>query len=323
MDNMRSVISTGRAEGRPDWSGRLSTFAYRRRFLFGYLFILPWLVSFIWFDVIPFFLNLYLSLTNYSVGPITSGKYIGLENYRTVVTTDPRFLISVGNTVYYIIGAVPIGLGLAFFIALLLNNQVRGLGIFRTAFYVPSVVPAVATSIIFLFLLNTNYGAINRFLGVFGVEPIRWLSRPEWVKPSIIITSLWGFGAQMVIFLAGLQDIPKELYEAVDIDGGGTWHKLRHLTVPMMTPVIFFNLVVGIIGAFQVFTQAFIILGVEGGPLNSGLFYMIHIYNNAWRFFKMGYAAALSLILFVVILLFTIVLVRSSDRWVFYSGGGR
>lgn len=322
MATSRSVVASGRAEGRAPQGARLSR-ASSQRALLGYLFVLPFFVSFIWFDVIPFLLNLYLSLTDYSVGPVTSGKWVGLDNYRTIFTTDTRFATSIGNTVYYIIGAVPVGLAFAFVIALLLNNQVRGLGIFRTAFYVPSVVPAVATSMIFLFLLNTNHGAINRMLGLVGIPPIQWLSRPEWVKPSIIITSLWGFGAQMVIFLAGLQDIPKELYEAVEIDGGGTWHKLRNLTVPMMTPVIFFNLIVGIIGAFQVFTQAFIILGADGGPLNAGLFYMVHIYNNAWRFFKMGYASALSLILFVVILIFTVIMVRTSDRWVFYAGGGK
>lgn len=322
MDNASSVVASGRAEGRAPKGARLGS-AHRRRALLGYLFVTPFVVSFIWFDVIPFFLNLYLSLTDYSVGPVTSGKWVGLENYRAIFSTDTRFATTISNTLYYIVGAVPLGLAFAFLIALLLNNQVHGLGFFRTAFYVPSIVPAVATSVIFLFLLNTNYGAINRALELFGLQPIQWLSVPKWIKPSIIITSLWGFGAQMVIFLAGLQDIPKELYEAVDIDGGGTWHKLRNLTVPMMTPVIFFNLIVGIIGAFQVFTQAFIILGADGGPLNSGLFYMVHIYNNAFRFFKMGYASALSLILFIVILIFTFIMVRTSDRWVFYSGGGK
>ncbi len=301
----------------------LTRFRYRHRYLIGYLFILPWFLSFLWFDVIPFILNLYLSFTNYSVGPLTRAKWIGLENYTTIFTADPRFLKGVGNTLYYAIGAVPLGLIFAFIIALLLNSRVRGLGVYRTAFYVPSLVPAVAASLIFLWILNTNYGALNRLLGLVGIEPIRWLSRPEWVKPAVIIVSLWGFGAQMIIFLAGLQDIPRELYEAVEIDGGNSWHKLIHLTIPLMTPVIFFNLIVGIIGSFQVFTPAYIFFGTDGGPLNAGLFYMVHIYNNAFRFFKMGYASALSLILFVAILIFTIILVRTSDRWVFYAGGGR
>lgn len=303
--------------------GRLTRFRYRHRYLIGYLFILPWFLSFLWFDVVPFFLNLYLSFTNYSVGPIAKAKWIGLENYATILTSDPRFIKGVSNTLYYAIGAVPLGLVFAFIIALLLNSRVRGLGAYRTAFYVPSLVPAVAASLIFLWILNTNYGALNRLLGLVGIEPIRWLSRPEWVKPAVIIVSLWGFGAQMIIFLAGLQDIPRELYEAVEIDGGGAWRKLIHLTIPLMTPVIFFNLIVGIIGSFQVFTPAYIFFGTDGGPLNAGLFYMVHIYNNAFRFFKMGYASALSLILFVFILIFTIVLVRTSDRWVFYTGGGR
>ena len=301
----------------------LTRFRYRHRYVVGYLFILPWFLSFLWFDVIPFILNLYLSATNYSVGPLGRARWIGLENYTTIFTADPRFLKSAGNTLYYALGAVPLGLLCAFTIALLLNSKVRGLGAYRTAFYVPSLVPAVAASLIFLWILNTNYGALNRLLGVVGIEPIRWLSRPEWVKPAVIIVSLWGFGAQMVIFLAGLQDIPRELYEAVEIDGGGAWRKLIHLTIPLMTQVIFFNLVVGVIGSFKVFTPAYIFFGTDGGPLNSGLFYMVHIYNNAFRFFKMGYATAMSLILFIFILIFTIVLVRTSDRWVFYTGGGR
>jgi multiple sugar transport system permease protein len=302
---------------------RWPSFRYRHRYLIGYIFIIPWFLSFLWFDVIPFFLNFYLSLTNYSVGPIGSAKWIGVENYVSVFTNDSIFLKSLGNTLYFAFGAVPIGLLFAFLIALLLNNRIRGLGIFRTAFYIPSLVPAVATSIIFLWILATNGGALNQLLGAVGIEPIGWLSWPEWVIPAMIIVSLWGFGSQMIIFLAGLQDIPRELYEAVEIDGGGAWHKLIHLTIPLMTPVIYFNLVMGVINSFQVFTPAYIFFGTQGGPLNAGLFYMVNIYNNAFRFFQMGYASALSMILFILIVILSVILVRTSNRWVFYSGGGK
>lgn len=315
--NVRSGSQAGRAP-----RGARPFDLARHRYVIGYLLIFPWFLSFLWFDVVPFTLNVYLGFTNYSVGPITSGEWVGSENYVRILTSDPRFVKSISNTVYYTIGVVPLRLVLAFAIALLLNRQVAGLGVYRTAFYVPSLVPIVAASIVFLWMLNTNYGALNRLLGHLGVPPIGWLSSPDWIKPSIILMSLWGFGHSMVIFLAGLQDIPQQLYEALEIDGGSARHKLWYLTIPLMTPIIFYNLVVGVIGSFQVFTNAYILLGSEGGPLNSGLFYVVHIFNNAFRFYRMGYASALSLILFVFILLLTAILVRTSERWVFYAGGG-
>ena len=297
---------------------RLSELAFRYRHWIGFLFIGPWLLSLLLFDIMPFFANLYLSFTDYSVG-LVQPNWVGLDNYIEMFTEDRIFAKSVYNTVYFLVFSVPLRLVLAFAFALLLNARLRGMQMFRTIFYLPSVVPIVAASIIFIGLLNTRYGVINQFLVLVGMDPVRWLSRPEWIKPSLILMSLWGFGGQMVIFLAGLQSIPSELYEAVSIDGGNGWHRLRHITVPLMTPTIFFNLIIGIIGSFQVFTQVFVLIGTTGGPLQSGLVYMINVYNNAFAYFRKGYAAALSVVLFLIILVFTVIMVRSSDRWVFYG----
>lgn len=291
----------------------------RRSWFIGYLFILPWLASLFIFDVYPFIMNLYLGFTDYAVGPVARAEIIGLANFERMFFNDDLFIKGLTNTFYYLAASVPLTVFLAFIIALLLNTEIRGVGIYRTIYYVPSVVPIVASSIIFLWMFNTRFGAINQFLVAVGATPVRWLSSPDWVIPAMVIVSLWGFGTQMVIFLAGLQSIPDHLYEAVAIDGGGLWQRLRFVTVPLMTPTIFFNLLVGLISGFQVFTLAYIMLGPNGGPLQSGLFYMMHTYNNAFRYFNMGYAAALSLVLFMIIFVFTIAMVWTSNRWVYYG----
>ncbi len=294
---------------------------FRNRALIGYLFILPWFAGFVIFDLMPFVYNLYLSFTDFEIGTIGTPPWIGLENYIEIFTEDRLFTKSMGNTLYYLGFSVPLRLFFAFVIALLLNLRVRGMPIYRTLFYVPSVVPLVAATVIFAGLLNTRYGLFNQLFVLIGIPPVRWLSSPLWIKPSLIILSLWSFGAQMIIFLAGLQSIPADLYEAVAIDGGNSWHRLRHITVPLMTPTIFFNLLIGVIGGFQVFAQVFIMVNTDGGPLQAGLVYMLHVYNKAFRDFEFGYAAALSVILFCIIFVLTIALVYTSNRWVFYGDG--
>ena len=284
----------------------------------GYAFILPWILSALWFDLIPFVTNLLLSLTDYSVSASVP-NWEGAANFQEIFRGDRLFAKSLGNTVYYLAVSVPVRLVAAFAIAILLNMRIHALGTLRTIFYVPSVVPLVAVSIIFFGMFNARYGIFNQLLILAGLDPIRWLTRPEWIKPAMIIMSLWGFGAQMVIFLAGLQGIPRELYEAAEMDGGNYWSQLLRITVPMMTPVIFFNLIIGIIGGFQVFASAYVLIGPSGGALNAGLFYVLHIYNNAFSYFRLGYAAALSVILFFIILFFTVIMVRMSDRWVYYG----
>lgn len=296
---------------------RVARFRRRHRTWIGYLFILPWLISLIWFDVIPFLLNGYLSLTDYSVGA-TLPQWVGLDNYREMFADD-RFFLSLSNTLYYLVFAVPLGIIFAFVIALLLNANIRGQGTYRTIFYVPSVVPIVATAVIFGGLFNTSYGILNQILGLVGIEPVHWLSSPQWIKPSMIIMSLWSFGTMMIIFLAGLQGIPEGLYEAAEIDGARSTHKLIYITVPLMTPTIFFNLIIGLIAGFQIFTSAFVLIGTDGGPLNAGLFYMVYVYNNAFRYFRMGYSAAMSVVLFLIIFVLTLLMVQTSNRWVYYG----
>lgn len=289
----------------------------RQRWI-GWLFILPWFISMLWFDAIPFGMNLYLGLTDYSVGPVEHANWIGLNNFERMAE-DALFRQSLSNTFYYIAFSVPLTLILAFTIALLLNTKIRLLAVFRTVYYIPSIIPVVAASVIFMWMFNARAGAVNQMLYAVGIDPVRWLTNPDYVKSTLVIISLWGFGAQMIVFLAALQGIPEQLYEAVAIDGGGIRARLRHIVIPLMTPTIFFNLLVGLIASFQVFTTAYIMLGPNGGPLQSGLFYMMHTYNNAFRYFEMGYASAMSFVLFLIILFFTLLMVWTSNRWVYYG----
>jgi multiple sugar transport system permease protein len=290
---------------------------WKSRHWIGWLFILPWFIGFLWFDVLPLFLNTYLSFTDFSVGAKIP-NWVGLANYREMFGSDHLIGISFKNTLYYMGLSVPLLILLAFSLALLLNANIRGRGAYRTIFYLPSLVPAVASSMIWVFMLRTRNGLINQVLGLVGIPAIPWLGRPEWAKPALILMSLWGFGGQMVIYLAGLQGISQELYEAAEIDGASGLQKLIRITVPLMTPTIFFNLIMSIIGSFQVFTAAYIM--TNGGPLKSTLFYMLHLYNNAFRYFKMGYASAMALILFLIILTLTLIVNRTSERWVYYGG---
>ncbi len=286
-----------------------------RKALTGYAFISPWLIGFLAFNLIPLIAVFYLSFTNYSVG--SDYRWVGLSNYERVFTRDRLFPISIYNTIYYTFLAVPLSITFGFFLALLLNTKVRGMAYFRTIFYVPSIMPIVATTMIFLWLMHPQLGVLNYFIRAVGGSPVAWLTSPVWSKPSLILMSLWGIGGGMIIYLAGLQNIPDQLYEAATIDGAGAVRQFWHVTIPMMTPTILFNLIMGLINSFQVFTQAFIMTG--GGPLNSTMFYMLHLYNNAFSFFRMGYASALAVLFFVTILVATILLMRSAKFWVHYE----
>ncbi|MBM3187306.1 MAG: sugar ABC transporter permease [Chloroflexi bacterium] len=296
---------------------RLSRWRFRNRRWVGWLFIFPWVIGFLIFDVSALVLNFYLSLTSFTVGA-RAPQWVGLANYERVFVQDKLAGVSFMNTVYYVGLSVPLGMAVAFTLALLLNAEIRGRGVFRTIYYLPSLVPVAAASIIWLFIFRTRNGLLNLFLGLFGINPVPWLARPEWAKPALVLMSLWFFGQQMVIYLAGLQGIPTELYEAADIDGADALQKLLRITIPLMTPMLFFNLVMGIIGSFQVFTAAFLMTG--GGPMNATLFYMLHLYNNAFRYFLMGYSSALAVVLFVVILALTLFVNKTSGRWVYYGG---
>ena len=290
--------------------------AARRDLRNGLLFTSPWLVGLVVFTIYPIFASMYFSLTDYSV--LKAPRWVGLANYVQLFTDDKLFPKSLVNTLYYAAVALPLGLIGSVALALMLNKKLIGMSIYRTVFYLPNVVPAVAMSVLWIWLLNPNYGLFNNILSSIGMRGIPWLTSPDWSKPSLILMSMWGIGGSMVIYLAGLQDIPEHLYEAAELDGASAWQKTANVTLPMLTPTIFFNLVMGLIGVFSYFTQAFIM--TNGGPLDSTLFYMLYLYRNAFIYFKMGYASAQAWILFVIVVSLTAVVFRSSGRWVYYGG---
>ena len=266
------------------------------------------------FAVFPLVYSVIVSFTDYDL--LTPPKFNGLDNFRRMAG-DPRFMTALGNTAFFTFISVPAQLVVALAMALMLNQRLRGINIFRTLFYLPTVTPTVASVLVFMYLLNPDFGLFNTVLGWFGFEHIKWLDDPQWSKPSLIIMSLWSVGGQMIIFLAGLQSVPEPLLEAASIDGAGRLRKFWHVTVPMITPTIFFNVVLGIIYSFQSFTTAFIATG--GGPVDSTLFYVLWIYRNAFQNFRMGYASATSWVLLAIILAVTLVQFRTSRRWVYYE----
>jgi multiple sugar transport system permease protein len=282
----------------------------------GYVFIGPWLIAFLAFDLIPILSGFVHSFTQWTATG-SEARFVGLDNYVEALARDPLFWTAIWNTLYYMAVSVPLGIVVAFLLALLLNTHIHGMGVYRTIYYLPSVVPVVAATIVWVFIFETRRGILNFVLEAVGLPPIRWLSDPNWAMPALIIMSLWGLGATMIIFLAGLQGIPHELYEAAQVDGATALQRMVRITVPLMTPTIFFTLILNLVNAFQAFANAFIL--TNGGPNNATLLYMIHIYNNAFRYFRMGYASALAVMLFLVVFGLTVFVYRSSSRWVFYS----
>jgi len=281
-----------------------------------YLFIAPWALGFLLFVAGPILASLAFSFTRYDI--ILSPKFVGLGNFRELFQ-DPLFFKSLYNTVYMVVLAVPLGIVTAFSLALLLNQKVRGMAAYRTAYYMPSIVPTVASSVLWLFLLQPQWGPINSVLELFGLDPPTWLASEIWSKPALIMVMVWGCGGTMIIYLAGLQDVPQSLYEAAEIDGAGGWAKFLHVTLPLMTPTIFFTLVMSIIGTFQVFSIVFVMTDGMGGPVNSTLMYLVYLYRNAFSFFRMGYASAMAWILFVIILALTLIQFKSAPLWVHYE----
>ncbi len=282
----------------------------------GYVFISPWLVGLLLFVLGPVVASLVLSFTQYEI--ITPPRWVGIDNYVRLLTQDRLFRLSLYNTVYYTVFSVLLGVAVAFGLAVLLNQKLPGMRIYRTAFYLPVVTSGVAVALLWIWLFNPQFGLINFFLRSIGLRGPGWLVDPAWAKPAFILMSLWGTGGTAIIFLAGLQGVPASLYEAAAIDGAGAWHRFWHVTVPMMSPVVFFSIVMGIISSFQVFTQAYVM--TEGGPQNATLFYVLHLFKEGFRMFHMGYAAAMAWILFVIILLLTLVQFRLAGRWVYYEG---
>lgn len=283
----------------------------------GILMALPAILGFVIFTIGPMLASFFFSLTEWTIG--ASPKFVGGDNYGRLVN-DELFWKSLSVTTYYTLGSVPLILIVGFFLALLLNQRVRGLSFWRTIYYVPTLVPAIANAILWLWIFNPDFGLLNSALRQAGLPTSQWIYSETAVIPSLVIMSTWGFGNAMVIFLAGLQGVPRHLYEAVSIDGGGTWARFRFVTLPMMTPTIFYNLVVGVIGTFQVFNQAYVM--TQGGPNNASLFYIFYLYRTAFTESEMGYASALAWVLFMVIMVVTFLLFQNARRWVYYEMAG-
>ncbi|TAK26282.1 MAG: sugar ABC transporter permease [Chloroflexota bacterium] len=287
----------------------------------GYLFILPWLAGFVVFTAGPMVASLVMVFIDWDL--LTPPMWAGFANLERLVN-DRLVGVSLYNTAYYTFWSVPLRLIVAMGGAMLLNAHVRGLSFFRTAFYLPAVLPIVASSILWMWMYNPQVGLFNQALQAVGLPRLGWLWDPELSKPSLVLMSLWSTGNVMIIFLAGLQSIPAGLYEAADIDGAAWWDKFRHVTVPMLSPVILFNLVMGVIYSFQVFAVVFLMTGgggqSAGGPNNSTLMTVVYLYRIAFEQFKMGYGSAVAWLLFFVILIFTLIQWRLSDNWVYYEG---
>jgi len=260
-----------------------------------------------------------MSMTEWDL--FTPPRFVGLGNYQKILFADPLFWKSLGNTVYYVGGRVPIVIVLALAIAVLLNARIPLRDFLRTVYYLPTVTPEVAMFLLWVWMFDPSAGVINNLLALVGIKPgPEWLGSSDWAMPALIIVATWSIGSVMVIFLAGLQGVPQHLYEAAELDGAGGWGKIRHVTLPLISPVIFFNLIMGIIGAFQMFTKAFVM--TNGGPANATLMYVLYLYDQAFLWFRMGYGSALAWILFAVLFVLTFIMFRRS-QWVYYEGRGR
>ena len=287
---------------------------FRKEFYAGYGFASPWFIGFLVFGGGPIVFSLFMSFCEYDV--LSPPKFVGLRNYLTMFTQDKLFYKSLWNTVFMAFG-IPLGMMVSLGIAMLLNYEIKGMAVYRTFFYLPAIMPAVAASILWIWIFNPHEGILNALLAKVGIPGPAWLQNQYWSKPALILMGLWGAGAGMIVWLAGLKGIPKHLYEAAEIDGAGRWRKFWNITVPMLSPYILFNLIMGLIGTFQIFTQAYIM--TQGGPVDSTLFYAYNLFNNAFRYMKMGYASSLAWVLFGIILVLTVIQLRISRYWVHYE----
>jgi multiple sugar transport system permease protein len=288
----------------------------RREELLGYLFIAPWLAGFVLLTLGPMLASLALSFADYQI--VAPPKFVGLRNFEKILVDDPAFRDAVRVTATYAAAAVPLSLVASLAIALLMNQRVPGVRLWRTIYYLPAVVSGVAVAMLWTWIFHSEFGLINLALRMVGIKGPAWLANPDWALWALVLMSLWSVGSGMIIKLAGLQGIPSELYEAATVDGAGAWRRFWSITLPMLSPVLFFNVVMGIIATFQYFTNAYVM--TNGGPGRATLFYNLYLYQNAFSYFKMGYASALAWILFLIILALTLVIFRSSPYWVYYEG---
>ncbi len=284
----------------------------------GLLFTLPAIIGLVGFTIYPIFRALYYSFTDYTIIG-NNQHWVGWDNYVTMFTDDKLFTVSLSKTLYFISFSVPAQVIVAFCLALLLNVKVGGQSIYRTLFYLPSIMPVVATSMLWLWIFNPQYGILNSLLGMIGIRGPGWISSPAWAMPSIILMSVWGVGGWVVIYLAGLQDVPTELLEASDLDGANNFQKLVRITMPLMSPYILFHIINGLIFGFQYFTEVAIM--TRGGPGTATLVYSMYLYQNAFQYFKMGYASAMAFFMLILVLIATFIVFRSSAKRVYYAGG--
>ncbi len=298
----------------------------RRNFRLGMLFVSPWLIGFVVFTLGPMLASLAYSFSEYTFRqPLV---WVGFQNY-SALFEDKYFWIALGNTTYMVVLGVPLILAFSFLCAAVLNIRVPGQSVYRVIYYIPSIVPTIAGTLLWMWMLNPQYGLLNSLLGVFGIAGPNWIKDPLWSKPALLIMALWSTGNVIMVYLSGLQDVPRYLLEAADLDGATWWHKLRHITLPMVSPITLYNLITLTIAMFQYFAQAYVFAQISaqnqsgataiGQPLNSTLFYSVYLYHNAFQFLKMGYASAMAWILFLVILVFTLALLKLSDRFTFYG----
>lgn len=303
----------------PEKKKRSSLDHRQKESIVGYIMLSPWIIGFLVFIAVPMFASLYLSFTSWDL--FTAPQFIGFENYTELILNDRLFIRSIQVTLIYAVFSVPLQIAFGLGLAQLLNQKINALGMFRSIYYLPSVLSGVSIAIMFRWIFGTQYGLLNAGLGIFGIEPISWLGDPSIVMVSFIIMSIWGSGANMLIYLGALQNVPTELYEAAEVDGAGSFIKFFRITVPMITPVIFFTMINGIISALQEFQTPFIL--TEGGPNNASLFMVLYLYRNAFQWFQMGYASAIAWLLFIFVLILSLLIVKSSSAWVHYEGSLR
>ena len=289
---------------------------HRRRVLAGYLYISPWLIGFVCFSFGPILASLWLSFTNYS---ISTPRFIGLQNYQFMLFKDPLFWGSVRRTLYFAMSVVLLGISGSLGLALLLNTGLRGVRFYRTAFFLPSVIPIVSSALLWDWFLQPEYGLANGLLRMINITGLEWLDGRAWAIPSIVLIRLWATvgGTQMIVFLAGLQGIPQELYDAAHVDGADRRHQFWHITLPLLSPTLFFNLVIGVIGGLQVFAVAYVL--TEGGPAYATWFYLLHLYDQAFRNLEIGYASAMAWFFLLIVMALTLVQFSISRRWVYYE----
>ncbi|GAA4968379.1 multiple sugar transport system permease protein [Nonomuraea thailandensis] len=317
MTEVSVAVKPKRAVQPPARGGHRSTKRSRREARAAYLFLAPWFVGLLVITIGPIFASLYLSFTDYSL--LEEAQWVGFDNYVKMFTEDPRFLNSLKVTTIYVVVSVPMQLAFALALALVLDRGLRGLSFYRSIFYLPSLLGgSVAIAILWRKVFGAD-GLVNAVLGIFGIEGQGWVGHPDYALGTLILLHVWTFGAPMIIFLAGLRQIPASYYEAASVDGAGVWRQFRSITLPLLTPIIFFNLVLELIKSFQSFTQAFIVSGGKGGPADSTLFYTLYLYLEGFKNYDMGYAAAMAWVLLIIIAALTGVNFLASKYWVFYG----